>query len=169
MKLKKFIKGPWLWVALALSVVLIGSSLLSTTQYQRVDTQVGLELISTGQAKSVTVIDGDQRVDVQLSAVNTQYGEYVQFFYVSGRASVVAETVAKAPISEGWTDEVPSTPWILAILGSLLPLIIILALFWFLMSSMSGGGRGVMSFGKSKAKMGHQGDLERDLCGCCRY
>jgi cell division protease FtsH len=153
MKLKKFVKGPWLWVALALSVVLIGSSLLSTTQYQRVDTQVGLELISTGQAKSVTVIDGDQRVDVQLSSVNAEYGEYVQFFYVSGRASVVAETVASAPISEGWTDEVPSTPWLLAILGSLLPLIIILALFWFLMSSMSGGGRGVMSFGKSKAKM----------------
>ena len=151
--MKKFVKGPWLWVALALSVVLIGSSLLSTTQYQRVDTQVGLELISTGQAKSVTVIDGDQRVDVQLSSVTAQYGEYVQFYYVSGRASVVAETVASAPISEGWTDEVPSTPWYLAVLGSLLPLIIILALFWFIMSSMSGGGRGVMSFGKSKAKM----------------
>jgi cell division protease FtsH len=153
MKLKKFVRGPWLWVALALSVVLIGTSLLSTTQYQRVDTQVGLELISTGQAKSVTVIDGDQRVDVQLGALNAEYGEYVQFFYVTGRAGSVAETVANAPISEGWTDEVPTTPWLLAILGSLLPLIIILALFWFLMSSMSGGGRGVMSFGKSKAKM----------------
>lgn len=153
MKLKKFMKGPWLWVALALSVVLIGSSLLSATQYQKVDTQVGLELIRTGQAKTVSVIDGDQRVDVQLGSVTAQYGEYVQFFYVEGRAESVAQTVATAPISGGWTDEVPSTPWLLAILGSLLPLIIILALFWFLMSSMSGGGRGVMSFGKSKAKM----------------
>ena len=153
MKLKKFVKGPWLWVALALSVVLIGTSLLSSTQYQRVDTQVGLELIRTGQAKSVTVIDGDQRVDVQLSSVNAEYGEYVQFYFFSGRQDAVAQTVADAPISEGWTDEVPSTPWLLAILGSLLPLIIILALFWFLMSSMSGGGRGVMNFGKSKAKM----------------
>jgi cell division protease FtsH len=34
-----------------------------------------------------------------------------------------------------------------------LPFVIILALFWFLMGSMSGGGRGVMNFGKSKAKM----------------
>lgn len=151
--MKKFMKGPWLWVALALSVVLIGSSLLSATQYQKVDTQVGLELIRTGQAKTVSVIDGDQRVDVQLGSVTAQYGEYVQFFYVEGRAESVAQTVATAPISGGWTDEVPSTPWLLAILGSLLPLIIILALFWFLMSSMSGGGRGVMSFGKSKAKM----------------
>ena len=153
MKLKKFIKGPWLWIALALSVVFIGSSLLSSTQYQRVDTQVGLELIAQGQAKKVTVIDGDQRVDVQLASVNSEYGEFVQFFYVSGRAGSVAEIVAEANISEGWTDEVPTTPWLLALLGSLLPLIIILALFWFLMSSMSGGGRGVMNFGKSRAKM----------------
>ncbi|HEY7854183.1 MAG TPA: ATP-dependent metallopeptidase FtsH/Yme1/Tma family protein, partial [Aquiluna sp.] len=153
MKLKKFFKGPWFWIALALSVVLIGSSLLNTNQYQRVDTQEGLDLIRTGQAKSVTVIDGDQRVDVQLINANSSNGEYVQFYFVSGRADTVAEIVASSPISEGWTDDVPSTPWLLAILGSLLPLIIILALFWFLLSSMGGGGRGVMSFGKSKAKM----------------
>ena len=153
MKLKKFFKGPWIWIALALSVVLIGSSLLNTNQYQRVDTQEGLDLIRTGQAKSVTVIDGDQRVDVQLINANSSNGEYVQFYFVSGRADTVAEIVASSPISDGWTDDVPSTPWLLAILGSLLPLIIILALFWFLLSSMGGGGRGVMSFGKSKAKM----------------
>ena len=153
MKLKKFLKGPWLWLALALTVVLIGSSLLSSNQYQRVDTQVGLELISSGQAKAVQVIDGDQRVDVQLSATNGEYGEFVQFYFVSGRADTVAEIVASSPISDGWTDDVPSTPWLLAILGSLLPLIIILALFWFLLSSMGGGGRGVMNFGKSRAKM----------------
>jgi cell division protease FtsH len=153
MKLKKFLKGPWLWIALALTVVLIGSSLLSTNQYTRVDTQEGLQLIQTGQAKTVTVIDGDQRVDVQLINATGEYGEYVQFYFVSGRADTVAEIVASSPISEGWTDDVPSTPWLLAILGSLLPLIIILALFWFLLSSMGGGGRGVMSFGKSRAKM----------------
>lgn len=153
MKLKKFIRGPWLWIALALSVVMIGSSLLSNTQYQKVDTQVGLELIAGGQAKNVAIIDGDQRVDVQLNSVDSELGEYIQFFYVSGRAETVAQAVADAQVAEGWTDEVPSTPWLLALLGSLLPLIIILALFWFLMSSMAGGGRGVMNFGKSRAKM----------------
>ena len=153
MKLKKFIRGPWLWIALALSVVMIGSSLLSSTQYQKVDTQVGLELIAGGQAKNVAIIDGDQRVDVQLNSVDPEFGEYIQFFYVSGRAETVAQTVAESQVAEGWTDEVPSTPWLLALLGSLLPLIIILALFWFFMSSMAGGGRGVMNFGKSRAKM----------------
>jgi cell division protease FtsH len=152
-KLKKFLRGPWLWIAIALTVVFVGSSLVNTQQYTKVDTQVGLEMISSGQAEKVTIFDGDQRVDVILRNADAEYGKMVQFFFVSGRASTVAQTVAESQISEGWTDEVPSTPWILALLGSLLPFIIILALFWFLMGSMAGGGRGVMQFGKSRAKL----------------
>ncbi len=153
MKMKKFLRGPWLWIALALSVLLIGSSLIGGQQFTKVDTQVGLEMIQSGDAKTVTILDCNQRVDVELRNPDAEYGQSIQFYYVSGRAEVVAEVVANAQISEGWTDEVPSTPWYLAVLGSLLPFIIILALFWFLMSSMAGGGRGVMQFGKSKAKM----------------
>jgi cell division protease FtsH len=153
LKLKKFVRGPWLWIVLALSVVLIGSSLMNTEQYTKVDTQVGLELIQSGQAKTVKIFDGDQRVDVVLSAAHPEYGEQVQFYFVSGRSVAVAEAISNSTISDGWSDEVPRTPWYLALLGSLLPFVIILALFWFLMSSMSGGGRGVMNFGKSKAKM----------------
>ena len=153
MKLKKFVRGPWLWIVLALSVVLIGSSLMNSEQFTKVDTQVGLELIESGQAKTVKIFDGDQRVDVVLSTPHSEFGEQVQFYFVSGRSVAVAEAISNATIAEGWSDEVPRTPWYLALLGSLLPFIIILALFWFLMSSMSGGGRGVMNFGKSKAKM----------------
>ena len=153
MKMKKFLRGPWLWIALAISVLLIGSSLIGGQQFTKVDTQVGLQMIQSGSAKTVKILDGNQRVDVELRNPDAEYGQSVQFYYVSGRAESVAAAVADAEISEGWTDEVPSTPWYLALLGSLLPFIIILALFWFLMSSMSGGSRGVMQFGKSKAKM----------------
>ena len=152
-KLKKFLRGPWLWIAAALIVVFVGSSLMNTQQFTKVDTQVGLEMISSGQAEKVTIFDGDQRVDVVLRNADAEFGKQVQFYFVSGRASSVAQVVADANISKGWSDEVPNTPWILALLGSLLPFIIILALFWFLMGSMAGGGRGVMQFGKSRAKL----------------
>ena len=152
-KLKKFLRGPWLWIAAALIVVFVGSSLMNTQQFTKVDTQVGLEIISSGQAEKVTIFDGDQRVDVVLRNADAEFGKQVQFYFVSGRASSVAQVVADANISKGWSDEVPNTPWILALLGSLLPFIIILALFWFLMGSMAGGGRGVMQFGKSRAKL----------------
>ena len=151
--MKKFLRGPWLWVALALSVVFIGSQLISGSTFTKVDTKVGLEIIASGQAKTVKIFDTDQRVDVELVKESSEYGTAVQFSYVSGRAVAVAETIANANISEGWTDEFPRTPWYLAILGTLLPFIIIFALFYFLMGSMAGGGRGVMNFGKSKAKM----------------
>ena len=154
MKLKKFARGPWLWIALALSVVLIGSTLLNSEQITKVDTQVGLELIEAGEAKTVKIFDGDQRVDVVLAEPHPEYGDQIQFYFVSGRSVAIANAIAEAKIAEGWSDEVPRTPWYLALLGSLLPFVIILALFWFLMSSMGGGGgRGVMNFGKSKAKM----------------
>ena len=152
-KLKKFLRGPWLWIAAALIVVFVGSSLMNTQQFTKVDTQVGLEMISSGQAEKVTIFDGDQRVDVILRNPDAEFGKQVQFYFVSGRASSVAQIVADSSISKGWSDEVPNTPWILALLGSLLPFIIILALFWFLMGSMAGGGRGVMQFGKSRAKL----------------
>jgi cell division protease FtsH len=133
--------------------MLIGTQLMSAQQFTKVDTQVGLELIETGKAKSVKIFDGDQRVDVVLSQADAEYGEQIQFFYVIGRETAVAEAVANAPISDSWTDEVVRTPWYLALLGSLIPFVIIFALFWFLMGSMGGGGRGVMNFGKSRAKM----------------
>jgi len=152
-KFKKFLRGPWLWILVSITVVFIGTSLLNAQQYTKVDTQVGLEILRSGNAESVTVLDGDQRVDIVLQNPDAEYGEMVQFNYVSGRAEAVAEAVANAPVSDSWTDEVQNTPWILALLGSLLPFIIILGLFWFLMSSMAGGGRGVMQFGKSKAKL----------------
>jgi hypothetical protein len=34
-KLKKFLKGPWLWIAIALSVVFVGTSLINTEQSPR--------------------------------------------------------------------------------------------------------------------------------------
>ena len=42
MTFKKFLRGPWLWIALAISVLLIGTSLVGAQQFTKVDTQVGL-------------------------------------------------------------------------------------------------------------------------------
>ena len=43
--------------------------------------------------------------------------------------------------------------WFGSLLVTVLPLVLVLGLFWFLMSQMQGGGSRVMSFGKSKAKL----------------
>jgi cell division protease FtsH len=52
-----------------------------------------------------------------------------------------------------FTDEVPQTNWFVSLLGFIVPFLLIGVIFWFLLSSMQGGGSRVMQFGKSKAKL----------------
>jgi cell division protease FtsH len=153
--MKKLFSGPFVWIIAAIVVLFIGSSMVSTGGYKQVDTSVGLQMIADGKAQSVKVLDGDQRVDIELTNKDAKYGKQVQFYFVMARGADVTKAIAEANISKGYNDEVPNTPWYLALLGSIFPFIIIGAIFWFIMSGAGGGGggRGVMQFGKSRAKL----------------
>jgi cell division protease FtsH len=153
MNFKKILSGPFVWIFLAIIILITGTSLINGQTFQQVDTKYGLELIESGKAKSVKILDGEQRVDIELVNPDPEFGSQVQFFYVSARGEQVIDAISNATISEGFNDEVPNTPWYLALLGSLLPFILIGLIFWFLLSSMQAGGGKVMQFGKSKAKM----------------
>ena len=52
-----------------------------------------------------------------------------------------------------YDDQVDKGNWISSLLGLVIPFLIIGVIFWFLLSSMQGGGSKVMQFGKSKAKL----------------
>jgi cell division protease FtsH len=153
--MKKILSGPFIWIIAAVVVLFIGSSMVSTGGFKQVDTSVGLQMIADGKAQSVKVLDGDQRVDIVLNNADSKYGKQVQFYFVAARGADVTKAIAEATISKGYNDEVPNTPWYLALLGSIFPFIIIGAIFWFIMSGAGGGGggRGVMQFGKSRAKL----------------
>ncbi len=155
MNFKKLLSGPFIWIFAALMVLFIGATMIGGSQFKQVDTQVGLSFIEQGKAESVRVLGNDQRVDVILTTEDSKYGKQIQFFYVQPRGAQVVDTIAKAYIPKGYNDDVQSTPWFVALLGSLIPFILIGAIFWFLMSGMGGGGggRGVMNFGKSRAKL----------------
>ncbi|MEY4349239.1 MAG: hypothetical protein RL719_536, partial [Actinomycetota bacterium] len=152
--MKKFLKGPFIYIFAALLVVFIGSSMSTTVTFKQVDTSVGIQLLREGKAESVKIYDGDQRVDMVLTAKDSLVKtDHVQFFYVSSRGTQVADAVAAANIKDGYNDEVPNTPWYISLLGTIFPFIIIGAIFWFLTSGMQGGNSKVMNFGKSRAKL----------------
>ena len=153
MNFKKILSGPFVWIFAAILVLLIGSSMVNGTTFKKVDTAYGLSLIENGKAESVKILGNDQRVDVVLTNEDAKYGKNVQFYYVQPRGAQVTEAIANAQIAKGYNDDVQGTPWYLALLGSLLPFIIIGAIFWFLMSGMQGGNSKVMNFGKSRAKL----------------
>jgi cell division protease FtsH len=153
--IKKFLSGPFIWIIAAVIVLIIGSSMVSGSSVKQVDTSVGMALIKDGKAVSVKILEADQRVDITLAEEDAKLGKQVQFFYVSARGEEVVKLVNSANLGKGFNDEAPNTPWYVALLGSLLPFIIIGLIFWFILSSAGGGGggRGVMQFGKSRAKL----------------
>jgi cell division protease FtsH len=150
---KKILQGPFVWIAAALVVLFVGSSMIGSSQYKKVDTSIGMSLIQTGKAESVRVLQADQRVDVTLLEKDPTYGKQIQFYYVYDRGRAVTDAIAAAYIKKGYNDDVQGTPWYVSLLSTLLPFVIIGAIFWFLMSGAQGGGRGVMNFGKSRAKL----------------
>ncbi|GCD22030.1 ATP-dependent metallopeptidase FtsH/Yme1/Tma family protein [Cellulomonas sp. H30R-01] len=157
MNLKRLARGPILWIVLAVVLLWIGATALATPKVSRIDTSDGLELLADGKAESAKITEGQQRVDLTLSEDfvkdDENFGERVQFYYVVPQGPAIADAVASADLPDGYTSEVPQTSWWSSLLGIVLPFVIILAIFWFLMSNMQGGGSRVMSFGKSRAKL----------------
>ena len=153
MKSRKLFRGPFLWIALAIAVLSIGFNSFNGSSFKEVDTSVGLQFIQGGQAKSVLLIENEQRVDVVLNSADVKYGDKIQFFYVSPRGPQVAQVVADASLTGGFNDQVTNTPWYISLIMGLLPFIIIFGIFFFLMSGAQGGNNKVMQFGKSRAKL----------------
>ena len=156
MNFKRIVRGPILYVILGAIILIIGFNLLNTTGFQRITSQEGIDLLAGKTVESVKIVDGEQRVDLKLSEAyvnddKVDKGTNVQFFYVTPRGSEVIEAINGS--SATFDDEVPQTAWWVSLLSILIPFLLIGLIFWFLFSSMRGGGNGVMQFGKSKAKL----------------
>jgi len=147
------LRGPLLYLILAPIIVLLGWSLLSGGGTQEISTDKGLQLLEDGKAKHAEIIDGDQRVNLELAKADKKTGGTdVYFYYVSPRGADVVKAVDDADLKDGFTDQVPQPNPFWSLLGFLLPLLLLGVLVWWMLSSAQ-GGRGVMQFGKSKAKL----------------
>ncbi|BDZ63973.1 hypothetical protein GCM10025877_09110 [Agromyces mangrovi Wang et al. 2018] len=153
MNFKKILRGPLLYILLAVVAVWIGSTLITASGFREVSTQQGLEFLADGDVAAVKIVDGENRVDLTLATADEEYGSEVRFYYVTPRGEDVINAVNAAAPADGFTDEVPQSNWFLSMLGILLPLLLIGVFFWIMLSSMQGGGSRVMQFGKSKAKL----------------
>jgi len=153
MDFKKLSRNPFVYVLLIGALLLIGMSLISTlTGAKQITTQEGLTLLKGGTVTQVTNTDGDQRVDMTLSAP-FQGATQVQFYYVGARANEVVSAVDSATPKDGFNDVVPRTTFFESLLSLLIPILLLGLLFWFFFSAAQGGNSKVMQFGKSRAKL----------------
>src|SRR5699024_8902601 len=149
----KATKGPLVWIVMALLVVSIGALLFSQTGFSQIDTEQGLQLLDDDKVEQAKIVDKDQRVDLTLTddykVDGKDFGKKVLFFYVEQRGDQVIKAVDSAAPDKGFTDEVPKQSWLMSLLGTLIPFVIIFVVFWFLISQMSGGT--MMKLGRYKS------------------
>ncbi|MCV2394990.1 ATP-dependent zinc metalloprotease FtsH [Actinotalea sp. M2MS4P-6] len=157
MNLSRLTRGPILWIALAVIILLFAASSLFTPSVHRIDTSDGLALLAGDTVEQALIIDGQQRVDLTLSQDFTKgdqnYGKNVQFYYVAPQGQTVVDAVQNADPPQGYNSVNPQTTWWDSLITFVLPMLLLLGLFWWLMMRMQGGGSRVMQFGKSRAKL----------------
>src|SRR3954453_3456225 len=157
MNVKRPSRSLLLWIALALVLAFFGFSSINQPKVSSIDTSDGMSLIAEGKVEQAKITEGVQRVNLTLAddfvKEDKNFGKLVQFNYVVPQGESVVEAIAQADPKDGYTSEVPQSPWWISVLTFLIPLIIIIGLFFFLSSQMQGGGSRVMSFGKSRAKL----------------
>ena len=173
--MKRIFKGPVVWIVLAVAGVLLALQFLAPNGgYDEVTTSEMNQFIAQGQVKDITFVDGDQQVKATLdSSVKRSGGDKVTASWVDGQQvgmiDAVDQQIAKGTIQKE-NSQNPQPSLVGTILGAILPVALIIVVFLFLMNQMQGGGgRGVMQFAKSKAKLISK-DMPKttftDVAGC---
>ena len=151
--MKKFLRSPWLWIVVAVLGVLIALQyLVPNAGFKEVKTSTMTNYIKKGEVKSITFIDGgDQQMRAEL-----RDGKKVLATWVEGQQVGLVEEVQKqvdADKIDTFNVKNPKPSLLGTILTTLLPFVLIVLLFLFLMNQVQGGGGRVMQFAKSKAKL----------------
>jgi cell division protease FtsH len=157
---KRFVRSPWLWIVVAVLGVLFALQYLAPSGgYDEIKYSTMNTYITSGQVQDITLIDGDQQIKATLKDGVRPAGSEVTAHWLDGTQNTLVDEI-ETQVKEGHIpadgyDNKISKPSLLAsILTTLLPFVLIVLLFLFLMNQVQGGGgRGVMQFAKSKAKL----------------
>ncbi|CAM2885935.1 ATP-dependent zinc metalloprotease FtsH [Skermania piniformis] len=125
-----------------------------TRDWKSVDTSVAVAQLQSKNVDKVRIDDREQQLRLTLKSGNESTGNATQIIatYPNAAADSIFQTVQNSGATE-YDTKVTQESWFTQILLFVLPMVILLGLFVFVMGRMQGGGRGgVMGFGKSKAK-----------------
>ncbi|MCL8026175.1 ATP-dependent zinc metalloprotease FtsH [Nocardioides bruguierae] len=156
--MKRIFKGPWLWIVVAVIGVFVALQFLAPSSGgDEISSSEMTSYITDGDVKEITFVGGDQEIRATLDDGVRSEGADVMTYWITGTQSRIYQQAIKQ-FEAGTIDEVNteiSEPSLLtSLLVSFLPFVILLLVFlWLLNNMQGGGGRGVMQFAKSKAKL----------------
>src|SRR5690349_19228387 len=157
MERKKLFRSVWFWVVLVVLVAVAFSSLFrGNGGYTDVSTSVALEQLHDGNVDRAMINDKEQTLNLDLKKP-VDGSSKVTASYPVGASDEVFSLVSGTGDNNGdgvpFDTNVTQESVFVSILVSFLPFVVLLLLLFWLFNSMQGGGRGVMAFGKSKAKV----------------
>ncbi len=157
--MKRILLNRWVIGILAVTGVLLALQyLVPTGEHDEISTSRMIEFIRDGEVQDIKFIDGDQVIEATLDPdVSREGGNQVMTYWLTDTQAEIENQVLQqvdAGEIDEYTTEIAKPSVLGSILAGFLPIILILVVFFWLMNSMQGGGgRGVMQFAKSKAKL----------------
>jgi cell division protease FtsH len=152
MDFKKLLKGPILWVFIAIFLILIGSNIISSANAaKKVTTAEAVSAINGNEVSQVKLIDREQRIEIVLRNGTKVQADFIDGQGVELQKLLQSKVDAGALARDGYDTVVPKDNLFVNLLISLIPIAIIVLILFFFLSQMGGGNR-LMAFGKAKAR-----------------
>ncbi|HEY8524178.1 MAG TPA: ATP-dependent zinc metalloprotease FtsH [Acidimicrobiales bacterium] len=146
--MKRFRRAALVYLALGFCVLFFGAQLFRDgPDREELDLSTFREHIAEGEVATAEIKDQDHVVQGKLRDDT----EYTVSFPAEWSDELVRELGNAEPAVEIKTDQQEDSLWT-GLLFSLLPTVLLIGAFLLVMNAVQGGGRGVMQFGKSRAK-----------------
>ncbi|MDQ1745557.1 MAG: cell division protease FtsH [Pseudonocardiales bacterium] len=149
---KRLARSPILWIAVAVILLFALPQMLSGgSSYKTVKTSDALSQITSGNVKTATIHDKESRVDLDLKAPFDGKSKISASYPADFTQTLTSDLVKSSGATFNTVQSKENA--LVSILLSLLPILLIAFVLFFVMSNLQGGGSKVMSFGRSKAKL----------------
>jgi cell division protease FtsH len=152
MNAKRLFRGPWVWIVLILVLVVVTLQFSGRADgYKEVRTATMVQYLNDDKISEMTFDQGDQSIQATLddgTKVRTKFLLEQGDRLVERAEAEVADKKLKT-----FDVKVPTSNFLTTLAGSIIPLLLFLGLFLFILTRFQGGGSGVMKFAKSRAKL----------------
>jgi cell division protease FtsH len=156
MNRRRILRSWWLWAIVVIFAVVFLPNLISgSAGYKSEDLSVAQTQITQNNVKKATIKDKEQQLLLELKTPYEGHSKIESSFpaqYADDLQNVLVKQAASDPSLVYSTTVTRDNPWV-SLLVSLLPILLIVGVLFFVMTQVQGGGNRVMSFGRSKAKL----------------
>ena len=155
--MQRWVRTPLFWIIIAIVVISAFGRISNSGQaFLKVNTSTVLAELSDNNVDSAVMVDKDQLVQVILkSGVYYKGSQKLEANYVSNQEPLIISLLTSNPPPKEWNVKIPTTSFLVSLLYSFGPFLLIGFLLMLFMGNAQGGNK-VFQFGRSKAKLNNK-------------